>query len=119
MSFPQRRLLDLWLTQRVEKCRKLGKASAPLVAIWQNQTRNGVDVSAMANITAKVIKLYKIRSRRSLKLRRMINMKLISLNVPEGHLKLLDKLVEEKKFPNRAEAIRNAVRLLLQEEHKI
>ena len=46
-------------------------------------------------------------------------MKLISLNVPEGHLNLLDELVEEKKFPNRAEAIRNAVRLLLKEEHKI
>lgn len=46
-------------------------------------------------------------------------MKVITVNLPEGHLKLLDQLVEEKKFPSRAEAIRNAVRLLLQEEHKI
>jgi len=46
-------------------------------------------------------------------------MKLITVYIPEGHLKLLDQLVKEQKFPSRAEAIRNAVRLLLQEEHKI
>jgi Arc/MetJ-type ribon-helix-helix transcriptional regulator len=40
-------------------------------------------------------------------------MKLITLYVPEPYLKLLDQLVEEKFYPNRAEAIRVAIRDLL------
>jgi Arc/MetJ-type ribon-helix-helix transcriptional regulator len=46
-------------------------------------------------------------------------MKQISLEIPEGHLTLLDQLVEEKLFPNRAEAIRNAIRDLLAYHGKI
>lgn len=40
-------------------------------------------------------------------------MKLITLKVPEGYLKLLDQLVDERFYPNRSEAIRVAVRDLL------
>lgn len=40
-------------------------------------------------------------------------MKLITLHLPEPYIKALDKLVEEKYYPNRAEAIRTAVRDLL------
>jgi Arc/MetJ-type ribon-helix-helix transcriptional regulator len=51
--------------------------------------------------------------------RKVTLMKQISLEVPEGHLTLLDQLVEEKLFPNRAEAIRNAIRDLLAYHGKI
>lgn len=44
-------------------------------------------------------------------------MKLISLYLPESYLKLLDQLVEERFYPNRAEAIRVAVRDLLKEHN--
>lgn len=40
-------------------------------------------------------------------------MRLITLHLPEPYLKALDKLVDEKYYPNRAEAIRVAVRDLL------
>lgn len=40
-------------------------------------------------------------------------MKLITLHVPEPYLKALDQLVNEKYYPNRAEAIRTAIRDLL------
>jgi len=40
-------------------------------------------------------------------------MKLITLYLPVPYIKALDKLVAKKKFPNRAEAIRLAVRDLL------
>ena len=43
-------------------------------------------------------------------------MRLITLNLPEPYIKALDKLVEEKKFPNRAEAIRMAIRDFLKAE---
>ena len=42
--------------------------------------------------------------------RRMI---LITVHMTEQQVKLLDKLVEDKVFPNRSEAIRYAIRLLL------
>jgi len=46
-----------------------------------------------------------------------INMKAISLHLPEPYIKALDKLVnEKKKYPNRAEAIRFAVRDFLYRE---
>lgn len=50
-------------------------------------------------------------------------MKLISIYLPEAYLKALDRLVELKLYPNRAEAIRFAIRdLILKElpfEHRL
>lgn len=43
-------------------------------------------------------------------------MKVITLNVPETYLKALDQLVAEKLYPNRAEAIRIAIRDMISEE---
>lgn len=43
-------------------------------------------------------------------------MKLITLYVPEPYLKKLDQLIEAKRYPNRAEAIRIAIRDLANEE---
>jgi len=40
-------------------------------------------------------------------------MKLITLHLPEPYIKALDRLVSEKYYPNRAEAIRVAIRDLL------
>jgi Arc/MetJ-type ribon-helix-helix transcriptional regulator len=43
-------------------------------------------------------------------------MKLITLHLPEPYIMALDRLVKEKYYPNRAEAIRVAVRDLLNVE---
>jgi len=43
-------------------------------------------------------------------------MKLITLYLPEPYIKMLDQLVNEKFYPNRAEAIRVAIRDLIIEE---
>jgi antitoxin ParD1/3/4 len=43
-------------------------------------------------------------------------MKLITLHLPEVYIKALDDLVDRKFYPNRAEAIRTAVRDLLSVE---
>lgn len=43
-------------------------------------------------------------------------MKLITLYLPELYLKALDRLVNERFYPNRAEAIRVAVRDMIREE---
>ena len=43
-------------------------------------------------------------------------MKLITLYLPETYLKALDQLVNERFYPNRAEAIRVAVRDLISAE---
>lgn len=40
-------------------------------------------------------------------------MKLITLHLPEPYIKALDRLVNDKYYPNRAEAIRVAIRDLL------
>lgn len=40
-------------------------------------------------------------------------MRLITLYLPEPYIRALDRLVKEKFYPNRAEAIRVAVRDLL------
>jgi len=42
--------------------------------------------------------------------------RLITLYLPEPYIKALDRLVNEKYYPNRAEAIRVAVRDLLSVE---
>jgi Arc/MetJ-type ribon-helix-helix transcriptional regulator len=43
-------------------------------------------------------------------------MKLISLNIPESDLKKLEKMVEAKKFPHKSEAIRHAIKRLIEFE---
>ncbi len=43
-------------------------------------------------------------------------MKLITLYLPEPYIKALDSLVDDRYYPNRAEAIRVAVRDLLNTE---
>ena len=40
-------------------------------------------------------------------------MKLVTLYLPESYIRLLDELVAERFFPNRAEALRMATRDLL------
>ena len=46
----------------------------------------------------------------------MSSMKLITLHIPEIYLEDLQELVAKKYYPNRAEAIRIAVRDLLSDE---
>jgi len=43
-------------------------------------------------------------------------MRMITLHLPESYIQALDRLVKEKYYPNRAEAIRVAVRDLLTAE---
>ena len=49
----------------------------------------------------------------------MIIIKLISVNLPESYLKVLEILVVEGKFPNRSEAIRVGIRDLIRTEYLI
>lgn len=46
-------------------------------------------------------------------------MRLITVYLPEAYIKALDGLVGDKKYPNRAEAIRMAVRDMLHREGKL
>jgi Arc/MetJ-type ribon-helix-helix transcriptional regulator len=43
-------------------------------------------------------------------------MKLITLYLPEPYIKALDQLVNERFYPNRAEAIRVAIRDMIDTE---
>jgi len=43
-------------------------------------------------------------------------MKMITLYLPEPYIKALNQLVDEKFYPNRAEAIRVAIRDLINDE---
>lgn len=49
----------------------------------------------------------------------MIKIKLISVNLPEAYIKVLEILVVEGKFPNRSEAIRVGIRDLIKTEYLI
>jgi len=49
----------------------------------------------------------------------VIKIKLISVNLPESYLKVLEILVSEGKFPNRSEAIRVGIRDLIRTEYLI
>ena len=49
----------------------------------------------------------------------MIKIKLISVNLPEAYIKILEILVGEGKFPNRSEAIRVGIRDLIKTEYLI
>jgi Arc/MetJ-type ribon-helix-helix transcriptional regulator len=44
-------------------------------------------------------------------------MKLISVNLPDAYIKVLEMLVLEGKFPNRSEAIRVGIRDLIKTEY--
>jgi antitoxin ParD1/3/4 len=44
------------------------------------------------------------------------NLKLITLYLPETYIKALDQLVDERFYPNRAEAIRVAIRDMISVE---
>jgi len=44
------------------------------------------------------------------------DMKLITLYLPEPYIEALDQLVNERFYPNRAEAIRVAIRDLIKSE---
>ncbi|MFX0169292.1 MAG: ribbon-helix-helix domain-containing protein [Candidatus Hodarchaeota archaeon] len=46
----------------------------------------------------------------------LIEMKLITVNLPEAYVNGIEKLIVEKLYPNRSEAIRIAVRDLLKKE---
>lgn len=46
-------------------------------------------------------------------------MKLISVNLPESYLNLLEVLVTQSRFPNRSEAIRVAIRDLIKTEYML
>jgi Arc/MetJ-type ribon-helix-helix transcriptional regulator len=46
-------------------------------------------------------------------------MKLISVNLPETYLEILEILVADGKFPNRSEAIRVGIRDLIKTEYLI
>jgi len=46
----------------------------------------------------------------------VVGVKLITVYLPESYLKALDELVEERYYPSRAEAIRVAIRDLLNRE---
>jgi antitoxin ParD1/3/4 len=48
--------------------------------------------------------------------RRQKTMKLITLYLPEPYIRALDSLVNEQYYPNRAEAIRVAIRDMLSTE---
>ena len=45
-----------------------------------------------------------------------MKMRMITLHLPETYIKELDQLVDERYYPNSAEAIRIAVRDLLSDE---
>ena len=46
----------------------------------------------------------------------MNDMKIISVHLPEAYIEAIDELVRRKVYPNRAEAIRMAVRDLIRRE---
>lgn len=43
-------------------------------------------------------------------------MKVVTVHLPEVYIEAIDQLVKKKRYPNRAEAIRMAVRDFLLEE---
>ena len=46
----------------------------------------------------------------------LIDMRLITVNLPEAYVNGIERLILEKLYPNRSEAIRIAVRDLLKKE---
>ena len=48
-----------------------------------------------------------------------MNLKVITVHLPEQYIQALDELVKRKRYPNRAEAIRMAIRDFLNEEFAI
>lgn len=50
---------------------------------------------------------------------RTARMRAVTVSLPEAYLEALDELVRRRLYPNRAEAIRIAVRDLIREENGI
>ena len=46
-------------------------------------------------------------------------MKVVTVHLPEVYLDVIDELVRRKLYPNRAEAIRTAVRDFIMEEKEL
>lgn len=46
-------------------------------------------------------------------------MKVVTVHLPEPYIEAIDELVRRKIYPNRAEAIRMAVRDFIQSEAKV
>ena len=46
-------------------------------------------------------------------------MKIVSVHLPEAYVEAIDELVKAKLYPNRAEAIRMAVRDFVRREHTL
>jgi len=46
------------------------------------------------------------------------NLRLISLQLPEGYIREINRLVKSGEYPTRSEFIRQAVRLLLLKYHR-
>ncbi len=46
-------------------------------------------------------------------------MKVVTVHLPEAYIEAIDQLVKKKLYPNRAEAIRMAVRDFIMEEAMI
>lgn len=47
---------------------------------------------------------------------RVIRMRVVTVHLPEAYLEAIDELVRRRLYPNRAEAIRMAVRDFIKEE---
>ena len=88
-----------------ENVMAVGVAGKLYKEIWQTYF-NHVYLITYSNITEKMNFISAEDFRRKY-------VKLITLHLPEPYIKALDRLVKEKYYPNRAEAIRVAVRDLL------
>jgi len=51
--------------------------------------------------------------------REVIGVKVVTVHLPEAYIEAIDQLVKKKLYPNRAEAIRMAVRDFIMEEAMI
>ena len=80
-------------------------------------------ISSLPDDFEEKLHLYRLRyivSKMTLRTKKlMFEMKLISVNLPESYLKVLEILVVDGKFPNRSEAIRVAIRDLIKTEYII
>jgi len=48
-----------------------------------------------------------------------VEMKVVTVHLPEAYLEAIDELVRKKRYPNRAEAIRMAVRDFIRMEARL
>ena len=88
------------------------KEYVALAVIWQKQIEQSASADAKANIMVKDIS-------NNWRTWKATKMKKITVEISEGHLSLLDELVTAHIFPNRNEAITEAIRDLLKTERKL